>query len=120
MEFGGWKRLKRLLASLYKQLYRATNNSSNGVEPLEPDLILIAQTYLPLVFDEWLQAIPTASEVVALFKIPGWRTFERMIREMPVTAVAKLLGVFGGMLAAGELDLAMPNPCVFHSESDGG
>ena len=112
-EFGGWGQLKKLLAALYKQLNRATNNSA--VVPDEPkasELQWLAQTYLPLAVDDWQAAPNTVAEVVTLIQSVGWRTFEQVVRHLTVEALAKLIGLLGAVLSSGgmEINLEYPAP----------
>jgi len=111
-EFGGWNQLKRLLVALYKRLYSAANNRQDDAIALEPDFFWIAQTYLPVLVNDWLKGDEpmTAESVMEVIKVAGWTRFWGVIQEMPITAVAKFMGVLGGLLASGGLELAIEHP----------
>lgn len=86
-EMGGWRVLKKLLASLLDSLYRTANN----FEPLDEEQKFLAKTYLPLVAEE------DPSDVIPALVITvqdyGWKVFEAILAATSLKTRGRLLAV---------------------------
>jgi hypothetical protein len=90
--FGGWKQLEKLLRLLLSKLYSVGNNFLEA----DSDLQFMAQTYLPLVFDEPESDVTAAIKM--LTEVYGWQGFEKIIGLMPIHSKAKLLAIILSLL----------------------
>jgi transcriptional regulator with XRE-family HTH domain len=86
-KFGGWKALKRILATLLE----VNNSDANNSKSLADDELWIAQTYLPLACDE--PSEEAINEVVNVYQTQGSRVFLRLLAAMPIASQAKLLSL---------------------------
>jgi hypothetical protein len=86
-KFGGWKALKRILATLLE----VNNSDANNSKSLADDELWIAQTYLPLACDE--PSEEAIDEVANVYQTQGNRVFLRLLAAMPIASQAKLLSL---------------------------
>jgi transcriptional regulator with XRE-family HTH domain len=91
-EVGGWKALKKILASLLEVLHRTTNI----FEPLGEDELWMAQTFLPLAVTE--DVSEATKQVTFVAKVYGWKTFKAILTATPIKTKSQLLTLLVGLL----------------------
>lgn len=97
-EFGGWRRLQKILLTLYSSLYRTGNIFSVGLNDEEKWFV---EEYLPLVKREYPeQPEEVVKEVVMISQVFSCQAFQRILDSSAIDIKAFLMKSFLSILPA--------------------